>query len=138
MELTFLQIAEYTNSTEDHKLNVMGIFSNISALKFPAVHPEMYLVAQLVARAPEYGRRFKLGVKLLNEDASQEIVNFTVDSTVPAGNRGLPVNMNFNFRLVNTNFDKPGTYEFSILIDDDLKGTLPVEVFQVADQSLQA
>ncbi len=131
MELTFLQVAEYANSTEDHKLNVMGIFSNISALRFPAVHPEMYLVAQLTARAPEYGRQFKLGIKLLNEDASQELIAFSVDSTVPASGKGLPVTLNFNFRLLNTKFDTPGTYEFSILIDDDLKGTLPIEVIQV-------
>jgi hypothetical protein len=133
MEVTFLQVAEYANFTEDHKLNVVGIFNNISALKFPAVHPEMHLVAQMTAQAPEYGRRFKLGIKLLNEDASQEIICFSADSTVPAGGKGLPVNMNFNFRLVNTKFDTPGTYEFSLLIDDDLKGTLPIEVIQLAE-----
>lgn len=130
MEITFLQVADYANTTADQKLNVMGIFSNISALTFPIVHPEMYLVAQLNARAPEYGRKFKFGVKLINEDGA-EILNFSGDAAVPVGDRGLPVHMNLTFRLVNTQFPAAGTYEFSLLIDGDVKGALPVELLQV-------
>jgi hypothetical protein len=135
MELTFLHVAEYANSTENKKLNVMGIFSNISAMQFPATHPEMYLVAQLSAKAHEYGRAFKLGIKLINEDATQEIISFQADSVVPKGEKGLPVNMNLTLRLVNTVFPAPGTYEFSVLVDGDVKGTVAIDLIQLAPQS---
>jgi len=49
MDLTYLLAADYANITRDGKLNVMGIFSIINAPGFPAVHPQMYLVAQLTA-----------------------------------------------------------------------------------------
>jgi hypothetical protein len=130
MELTFLHVADYINYTADNKLNVMGIFSNITTSTFPAVHPEMYLVTQLVAKASEYGRQFKLEIKLLNEDASQVVAGFSVDPTVPAGGKGLPVTMNFGLKLVNTKFDAPGTYQFSVLVDGDEKGTLAIDVLQ--------
>ncbi len=131
MELTFLHIADYANITADQKLNVMGIFSNISAPKFPVVHPEMYVVTQLTARASEFGRNFTWAIKLLNEDASQEIISFENSATVPPNDKGLPVNMNIILRLVNTVFPDPGTYEFSVLVDGDAKDSLPVEVIQV-------
>ncbi len=136
MELTFLHVAEYANTTVDQKLNVMGIFNNISAPSFPAVHPEMYLIAQLTARAPEYGRNFRLDAKMLDEDATQEIINFTANMNVPEGKKGLPVYLNLTLRFLNTVFPAPGTYEFSILVDGDVKGTLSIDLIQ-AEQPQQ-
>src|SRR4051812_49045025 len=109
MEITFLHVAEYANTTLDQKLNVMGIFNNISAPSFPAMHPEMYLVAQLMARAPEYGRQFRLDAKLLDEDATQELINFSTTMIVPEGKKGLPVYLNLTLRFLNTVFPAPGT-----------------------------
>jgi hypothetical protein len=137
MEITFLHVAEYANTTVDQKLNVMGIFNNISAPSFPAMHPEMYLVAQLTARAPEYGRQFRLDAKLLDEDATQELINFTTTMVVPEGKKGLPVYLNLTLRFLNTVFPTPGTYEFSILVDGDVKGTHPIDLILV-EQPQQA
>jgi len=128
VEVTFLQVADYANITKDDKLNVMGLFSNISVNAFPSVHPEMYLVAQLRASAAEYGRQIKLSVKLLNEDATEQLVGFEAPMTVPTGQRGQPMTMNITLRLVNTQFASPGTYEFSLLIDNDVKATLALDV----------
>ncbi|SRR5258708_7517038 len=130
MELSFLHVADYANVTGDQKLNVMGIFGNITASGFPTVHPEMYLVAQLSASAAEYGRQFKLSIKLLDEDASKELISFAQDISVPVGQGGLPVQMNVNLRLVNTLFPSPGTYEFVVLVDGDDKGSRRLEVIQ--------
>lgn len=128
MEVTFLQVADYANTTKDEKLNVMGLFSNISVTAFPSVHPEMYLVAQLRATAAEYGRQVQLGVKLLNEDATEQLIGFEAPMIVPIGQKGLPVTMNITLRLVNTQFKSPGTYEFSVLVDNDVKATVALDV----------
>ena len=132
MDLTFLHLADYANVTVDQKLNVMGIFSNITTNSLPTVHPEMHVVAQLSANASEYGRQFRLSVKLLDEDATKEIVSFDDTVIVPTGERGLPARMNFNLRLVNVQFDTAGTYEVVVLVDGDQKGSVPLEVIQTA------
>ncbi len=127
MELAFLHIADYASVTKDDKLNVMGIFSAINAPSFPAPHPEMHVVAQLAADPAEYGRQFQVTIKLLDEDASHELVNFNVPATVPNGH-GLQVTMNFTLRLVNVVFPAPGTYEFVVLVDGDQKGSASLYV----------
>ena len=83
MECTLLVMAEYANVTNDGKLNILGIFDNINDSQFPTVFPEMYLIVRLTAGSPEYGREFQLSVKLLNQDATQELVNVTGDVVLP-------------------------------------------------------
>jgi hypothetical protein len=134
MELTFLHVADYANVTVDQKLNVMGIFGSITANSLPTVHPEMHIVAQLSANASEYGRHFKLSIKLLDEDASRELVSFNDEVTVPSGERGLPARMNFNLRLVNVQFESAGTYEVVVLVDGDQKGSVPLEIIHTSHQ----
>ena len=131
MDLSYLLVADYANVTQDGKLNVMGIFATISAVNFPAVHPEMYLVAQLTAVPFEYGRKCEIAVKLIDEDASSELVDFRAPVIVPSGERGQKVHLNHILRLVNIRFPRPGTYEFCILVDNDAKGQLAIEVNQL-------
>lgn len=128
MDLSYLLVAEYANVTQDGKLNVMGIFSNINSHGFPAVHPEMYLVAQLTAGPGEYGRKCEITVKLIDEDATQELVYYKVPVVVPSSERGQKVKLNHLLKLVNTHFPKPGTYAFLILVNNDTKGDLAIEV----------
>ena len=128
MELTLLLIADYANTTADGKLNVMGIFESITAASFPATHSEMYLITRFTAGPAEYGRTFKMDVKLINEDASQELVNFAIENMVPRAQNGQDAHLNHLLRLNNVTFPAPGFYEFSVLVDNDLKGTLAVEV----------
>ena len=130
MDLSFLHIADYANITQDQKLNVMGIFSNIAAFTFPATHPEMCVVVQFVAESPEYRRKFKLEVKLVSEDGD-DLVSLAGESQMPEGQNGMPVSMNLIFRLVNTTFPKAGSYGLYVLVDNDIKGSVPVELIQV-------
>jgi hypothetical protein len=127
MDVSFMLVADYANSTVDGKLYIMGVFSRISAALFPVVHPEMYVVVQLRASRHEYNRRFKLEIKLLDEDAAQ-IVGLTINAQVPQGERGQAVTMNHIIRLNSVHFLRPGDFEFSVLIDDDLKGIVPLQL----------
>ena len=131
MDLSYLLVADYANITQDGKLNVMGIFTNISAQNFPAVHPEMYLVAQLTASSFEYGRDCEIIVKLIDEDASEELANFKQSVKVPTGERGQKVPLNLILKLVHIQFPRPGTYEFGILVDNDHKGHLAIDAIQL-------
>ena len=129
MDLSFILVSDYANTTGDGKLNVMGIFGSITALSFPTTHPEMYVIAQLNASPAEYTRAFKFELKLMDEDGLQ-IGNIITDAVVPVPETGRYVRLNHVLRLVNITFPKSGEYEFVVLIDNDVKGTLAIEVNQ--------
>lgn len=131
MELSLLLAADYASTTVDGKLYVMGIFNQINASAFPATHAEMYLITQFTAPPHEYGRNFKLGIKLLDEDAG-DVLSLSADAVVPHSPTGRRVHLNNLLKLVNVVFPKPGVYEFSVLVDHDLKGTLAIDVLQTA------
>ncbi len=132
MELTLLLVADYASATMDGKLYMMGVFNRIHAVSFPATHPDMYLVVQLSASPFEYGRNFKLDIKLVDDDM-QPVIALTTDAIVPHSESGDSVTLNHILKLVNVVFPKPGTYEFAIQIDQDLKGTpLRLELIQIS------
>ena len=138
MELNFLLVADCANVSVNQKLNVMGIFDAINSASFPMTHPEMYVVLRLAASPAEYGRAFKLGLKLIDEDAANVPVNLSLDVVVPMpSQRGGHINLQPILRLSNVAFATPGTYQFSVLVDGDEKGSLPLEVrqFQPASNS---
>jgi hypothetical protein len=137
MKLPVLLVADYANTTSDGKLNVMGIFQNISAVSFPTMHPEMYVIAQFAAGPAEYGRKFNIEIKLLNEDGA-EVVSFSTEAQVPHGVPGQVINMPILLRLVNTAFQEPGTYQFSVLVDGDEKDSLSIQVNQLPASNAQA
>ena len=128
MQLLVLLAADYANVEQHGKLNVMGIFGEIQSSNFPARHPEMYLIAKLTASPAEYGTKRKLTVRLLNEDATQEVVNFSNDIDIPQNPGQLRVEINQILRLRDLVFPQPGIYQFSLLIDNDEQGALPIVV----------
>ena len=128
MELLLLLSADYANIAQGGKLNVMGIFRNIYGSGFPLRQPEMHLIARLRPSPAEYGQTRKLTIKLMDEDAQTEIVNFSRDVVVPSPTGRQRPEINQILRLRDLIFPKPGIYQFSILIDNDEKGTLPIEV----------
>lgn len=131
MDLSFLLAADYANATVDGKIYVMGIFSTIQALKFPATHAAMYLAAQLIARPEEYGKAFTLEIRLLDENGTQ-IVSVSANGTAPDGQKARWIPLNNILQLVNVSFPKPGSYEFRVRVNGKEKGTFPIQLIQMA------
>jgi hypothetical protein len=132
VELLFLVAAEYANVTPDEKLNIMGVFHHLYARQFPTKHPQLFVVCQFRAGAAEYGRNFKFGVKLIDEDATREIVNISANMVIPRPKvGGRQVILNQMIRVLDIVFPAAGVYEFSVLIDNDVKGILPIYLHQV-------
>jgi len=129
MNVPVLLAADYANVEQSGKLNVMGVFTEIYASSFPARHPEMHLVAKLIASPAEFGTTRRLTIKLLNEDATEEVVNWSRDIQVPIGTGG-KVEINQILKLQDVVFPTPGVYSFSVLIDNDEKASLPIAVTQ--------
>ena len=129
MDLSVLLLADYANVAERGKLNVMGIFSIIYSTGFPLMWPQMHLIVKLIASPAEYGAKRKLLIKLLNEDATQEIVNWSREFQVPQGT-GQRVEINQILRLNTLVFPAPGDYQFSVMVDNDEKGVLTLHVLE--------
>jgi hypothetical protein len=106
------------------------MFSQINVPVFPAAHPQMFVVAQFAVPPAEYGRKFKLTVKLIDEDGQEMFSTPPLDQEAPRGT-GLSVYANVMLRLISVVFPKAGTYEFSALVDGDTKGSLPLTVLQL-------
>jgi len=128
MELTFVLLADYANISREGKLNVLGIFNRITAGSFPARHPQMQLVTRLTASPAEYGTKRMLTIKLLAEDG-EEMVNIPRELEVPRG-EGRKVELNHILVLNDVLFHEPGEYCFSVLVDNDEKGAVPLVVTQ--------
>jgi len=128
MTLLFLLIADYANVAEGGKLNVMGVFTNIRGSTFPMRHPEMHLVIKLRASAAERGQTRKITIKLMDADGKIELVNFSRDIVIPSLVGKQQPGINQILKLRDIVFPEPGTYQFSVLVDNDEKGILPIEV----------
>ena len=128
MKLLTLLVADYANVSKEQKPNVMGIFSTISASQFPARHPTMYLVIGLEASPAEYDSSRLLQVKLITEDGKTEIVDWSVPLKVGRASSGRRLQINHILQLNDVAFPEAGDYQFSVLVDSDEKGTLPLQV----------
>ena len=127
MECTLLLLADYANVEKYGKLNVMGIFSNIDAPKFPVRHSEMHIIAKLVASPAEYGQTRKLTIRIMDSDAHQQVLEWSREIDVPSGS-GQKVEINQILRLRDVIFPKPGAYGIYVLVNEDHKLTLDFTV----------
>ena len=131
MDVSLLVSADYASVSKDNKLNIMGIFSRLYMRQFPGKHPQMFLVVQLRATPAEYGRKFKLGIRLIDMDAIRHLVNVNANLQIPTMRNINRAEINHVVRLNNIEFPEPGLYDFSILIDNDVKASLPLEVIEM-------
>lgn len=134
MELRTMLVADYANIAEGGKPNVMGIFREIYAEQFPARHSDMYLVATLVASPAEFGQERTITTKLINADATEMLMEYSQSITVPKATAGRKAEINTILRVRDIIFKEPGTYQFSVLVDNDEKGTLAIEVIKTERQ----
>ena len=134
MQVSLLLCCDYASVSKDNKLNAMGIFSKLYLPKFPFKHPQMYLVIQLRARPAEYGRQFKLGIRLIDQDAIRHLVKVDANLRIPSLKGVSRAEINHVMRLNNIQFQEPGPYDFSILIDNDVKASLPIEVLKMPER----
>lgn len=127
MEVQLLQVADYASTSEDGKLSIMGIFSRIKASAFPATHAEMVVVVQFSVPPAEYGRKFNVVIKLIDEDGQEIFPQTNLDQEAKRGH-GFRVPNTIIAKLCGVTFQKSGIYEVSVLVDGDTKGSVPFEV----------
>ena|SRR3990170_6010973 len=130
MEIPLALLADYANTSQDGKLNVMGVFNRILAKEFPTVHPEMRLVFRLEAQPSERGRQATIEIKLLDADANI-LQHLTGRLTIPEQSPQPTIQIDQILRFTTVVFKKPGDHRFDILVDGDLKAKVPFIVEQL-------
>ncbi len=73
MEAVLAVAADYANVASDGKLNIMGIFQEITPMAFPAQVPQMYLVISWDAGPAEFGSHKRVGITYIGPDPNQKV-----------------------------------------------------------------
>jgi hypothetical protein len=126
MNIDFAVVCDYALIDQYGKLSVLGVFQHIWVGQFPTVHPRLHLVMRLKGSRTEIGQH-KVKIRLTDEDGKEIIrgdgnVNF---SEPPAGVLEVEAGAVLVFDVP---FEKPGRYEFTIEVDEDVKTAVPVTV----------
>jgi hypothetical protein len=110
------------------KVSIMGLFENIFAQKFPAVHPRMAVVTEWGDGKGDYEVR----TRLLSPDRSSVLRETSSKIKLPnvnAKHRDVSVHLNLEFK-------KAGTYWIENYLGDELVSSMPLNVVQVKEQAV--
>ncbi len=108
------------------KVSLMGLFENIYAVKFPAVHPRLAVITEWSEGAGE----FQIRTRLLSPDRKtvlRETTSKIMLNGVQSRHRDVSVHLNVEFKAA-------GTYWIENLLDGELVNSLPLRVVQVTEQ----
>lgn len=126
MQVRIAVLADYASISLGNKLNIMGIFKNMTAQSAPYCHPQMQLVARFEFDSSEVGNK-DLRIELVDEDGKQ-IFSVSGELRIERSPDGSPATANNVLCLNNMVFPKFGEYEFRILLNDRTEATIPLTV----------
>ena len=126
MQVKLALLADYANVTAEGKLNILGIFDRINVQEIPATHPQMHLILRLEAHPAERNRPHNVEIRLHDPDG-QTIFDVSGDM-VPMGVGGQNTATNQILTLNNLQITKTGGYTFVVLVNNDLKSEVPLEI----------
>ncbi|HSJ15670.1 MAG TPA: hypothetical protein VK939_14700 [Longimicrobiales bacterium] len=126
MQVKLALLADYANVTAEGKLNILGIFDRIRVQEVPVVHPQMHLILRLEAHAAERDRSHAVEIRLHDPDG--QTVFEVRGQVVPHGAFGQTIATNQILTLNNLQLAKAGGYTFVVLVNNDLKSELALDV----------
>lgn len=128
MQLMILLTADYANiDRPSEKLNVLGAFKYIFADRFPHRHNRMAVVVKLRPDFGDHSDDRELSIVLYDADGI-ELVRFAIPFSFPLGEGGHRPEFQGVIELNNLEFPRPGIYEFTVMVDDQVLGSTPVEL----------
>ncbi len=128
MNVSLALLADYANSSADGKLNILGIFDTITAPSYPAVHPEMKLVVRFQMHPAESGQTKKVQIQLRTDQGRKLLElggDMTIETRDDVASAGQMVSADQILSLNGLTLEAPGSYEFVILVNGDVKATVP-------------
>jgi len=119
IKLNFIHICDYASLGEGGKLNVSGIFENINVKGFPAVHPQMFVVTNIIVK--KYGE-FKEVIKIIDDEKNDIINPLEFNLKFPSSRQEKQAKLGVIAQLNNIKFEKAGVYKVQIWVNDSQLG----------------
>lgn len=123
-------LADSANVSQEGKLNILGIFENIRCEQFPFRLPSLSLVFSVIGDSGDVGKPHELKVDFVNADGKSLLkVEGKVQFNQPAPGMKPKVN-----QIININglpIEGSGSHEFKIIINNEERASIPVDVIQV-------
>ena len=124
--LNFTLICDDVRQEMGGKLSLMGLFENIYAPKFPAVHPRIAVLTEWSGGQGEFGIKMRIlapdGKTVIRETNSKMTLN-----GVNYKHRDVSLHLNVEFKT-------PGTCWVENYLDDELINSIPLNIVQVKEQ----
>jgi hypothetical protein len=127
VQIALALLADSANVSREGKLNILGIFDRISTQSLPASHPQMQLVITLEADRGDADKEHKLAIELIDADGAK-LLSMAGDLKFGSPPSGEQVRMNHIIQLNNLRFDHFGSYEFKILINNEVRKSVSLFV----------
>ncbi|MGE0193583.1 MAG: hypothetical protein AB7T63_16275 [Planctomycetota bacterium] len=117
----FLVCDQVIHDAQTGKKSLIGVFHELRAERFPAVHPMLWIYANIT----EARGKYRIEIQLVDVDRNTVL------------GRGQPPEIDIpgplqtteiSAQLRNVALPGPGTYEFHLLVNDDLLATKAVRV----------
>lgn len=128
-KLNFLHVCDYASFSEGGKLNILGIFENINASKIPYIHPQMFVVLNILIK--KAGNYKKIVTRFVQDNNKTEIARteFPMNIKMP------PAKGEFRIgsvgQLNSVKFKEYGGYKIQIFVDEYLIGEKKITVSKI-------
>ena len=126
MHISFALFADAANLSQEGKLNILGVFDAVQVGSLPTVHPRAHLVVRLKGERTDAGQH-SVTLRWLNPEGNE------LWSSTGELNIGLPPSGVTEMDLpllaaLDLPIDRVGQYTLSIALDDQLQGSVPLQV----------
>jgi len=129
MDVNLAVLADFASITREGKLNILGIFDQISPPSLPFALPIFYVVVTYSANPAEFDMVKRVNIRLMTEDGGGPLLQLEQEMTIPRPPRpGMRSTINQVNAIMGFPFQEPGTHEFAILIDGQTAGGIPLHV----------
>jgi hypothetical protein len=130
VKIALALLADYANVSREGKLNILGIFDRINAQNVPAIHPQMQLIMTLEADRGDADKEHKIEIELIDADGTKL---FSIGGRLRFGPPppAEQVRINHIIQLNNLQFNHFGNHEFKILINNEVRGGIPLSVVEL-------
>lgn len=129
MELRYAFVCEAATVSPDGKLNVLGIFSNITSDEFPLRMNRMVMVVSCTGQASDFGIH-SLSIRLLNPDGRDAVEPLSLEIDINSEGGSTNVIGEYN----GVEIKEPGPYSFEINIDSRHLASIPLEIAKINSQ----
>lgn len=126
MDIIFTFICDYANGTG--KINAMGLgFDTIYASQVPYTHHSFFLVAKLRASVVEIGEK-EIKIALIDADGKSIIPDLVSKIRLQRYEGLNESKANIVLQFGNVQFPDYGNYEFKIVVEGEVKGSISLRV----------